>query len=75
MELIREKVDSTVEEVQKSQVVRLIDVFFIAPFLVYASTKSKLSKLDKYVLLGLGVATLYYNGVNYLENKKTKVWV
>lgn len=68
--MIREEANSTVKEVQKSQGVRLIDVFFIAPFLIYASSKNQLTRLDKNILFALGVATLYYNGVNYLKNKK-----
>ena len=68
--MIREEANSTVKEVQKSQGIRLIDVFFIAPFLLYASSKSQLTRLDKNVLFALGIATLYYNGVNYLKNKE-----
>lgn len=68
--MIREEANSTVKEIQKSQSIRLVDVFFIAPFLVYISTKNKLTRLEKNTLLVLGVATLYYNGVNYLKNRE-----
>ena len=68
--MIREESNNTVKEVQKSQSVRLIDVFFIAPYLLYVSSKSQLTRLDKNLLFVLGVATLYYNGINYMKNKK-----
>ncbi len=70
--MLNEKAVNKVEEIQKSQAIRLVDVFFIAPYLIYVSTKSKITELDKYLLLGLGVATLVYNGFNYYENIKDK---
>lgn len=50
------------------QQVRLIDIFVITPFLLYASQKTK-SKPVQYALIGLAVATLLYNGVNYVKDK------
>jgi hypothetical protein len=70
--MINEKADSTVSEVQKSQAVRLADVFLIAPYLLYVSSKRELSELDKNLLFGLGVATLFYNAINYIQNKNKK---
>jgi len=70
--MLNEKAENTVIEVQKSQTIRLADVFLIAPYLFYVSSKSKLSSFDKNLLFGLGVATLVYNGFNYLENIKNK---
>lgn len=70
--MLNEKAENTVIEVQKSQTIRLADVFLIAPYLFYVSSKSKLSRFDKNLLFGLGVATLVYNGFNYLENIKNK---
>jgi hypothetical protein len=64
-----EKAESTVEEIQKSQAIRLVDVFLIAPYLFLLATKDKVSPLDKKILFGLGLATLLYNGANYLKNK------
>ena len=53
----------------KSQAVRLADVFFIAPFMMYYGFKAKgIHPLAKYTMIGLGVATLVYNGRNYLKN-------
>ncbi len=62
--------DSGKIEFQKSQQVRLIDVFVIAPFLVYTGIKYK-KNLPKIVSAGLvitGLATAIYNGNNYLKN-------
>lgn len=70
--MINEKAESTVLEVQKSQAVRLADVFLIAPYLLYVSSKRELSELDRNLLFGLGVATLFYNAINYIQNKNKK---
>lgn len=53
------------------QTVRILDVFVVAPFLFYASTKTD----NKLVSLGLGLlgfATAIYNGYNYINQKKLK---
>jgi hypothetical protein len=61
----------TIEEFQKSQQIRLIDVFVIAPICVYAGIKAKsIPKIISYSLVVIGIATFYYNGKNYLINKK-----
>lgn len=52
------------------QTVRLIDVFFIAPFLMYVGTNKSLSTPVRTTLWGLGIATLLYNGHHYLKNKQ-----
>lgn len=66
---ITETTQSTFTEISKSQNIRLIDVFFIAPFLLYIGTKAKgLSKIDTTILFIIAIATLYYNGKNYLAN-------
>ena len=60
----------TVEEFQKSQTVRLIDVFVIAPICVYAGVKyfNTMPKWLSLSLIGIGVATAVYNGKNFLIN-------
>ena len=59
------------KEVSKSQTIRLVDVFFIAPFLLYVGYKATgISNTEKMVLILIALATLYYNGKNYLETKK-----
>ena len=69
--MISEVRKTTVSEMSKSQNIRLLDVFFIGPFMIYIGYKAKgLTDLERYVLYGLGVATILYNGKNYLKNKK-----
>jgi len=51
------------------QQVRIMDIVFVTPFLLWASTKTT-NKQAKYGLIALGVLTLTYNGVNYLKNFK-----
>lgn len=61
----------TVNEFQKSQAIRIVDVFVIAPICVYAGLKAKgIPKIINYSLVFIGLATFYYNGKNYLINKK-----
>lgn len=69
---MNEKANSTVTEVQKSQLIRLADVFVIAPYLFYVSSKREISRFDKNMLFGLAVATLLYNAINYYENSKIR---
>jgi hypothetical protein len=52
------------------QTIRLIDVFVIAPILIYASTQERIGKPIRYALLAIGIATFVYNGHNYLKVKK-----
>lgn len=52
----------------KTQLIRLADVGFIGPFMIYAATKLK--GQDRAVMAALGVATIIYNGLNYLKNEK-----
>ena len=51
------------------QKVRLLDVFVIAPVLMVASTQKTLSKPMRLAVFSIGLATLLYNGHNYLKNK------
>ena len=72
-ELIVQESEYTIKEVEKSQLIRLVDVFFIAPALIYASYKANnLSDILRIIVLVIGVATLFYNGRNYLKNQKKK---
>ena len=68
--MVTDEEKTTITEISKSQNIRLLDVFFIGPFMIYISNKSKgLSKIESLTLLALGVATIFYNGKNYLNNK------
>ena len=51
------------------QTVRRIDVFFIGPFMIYVGSKKELSQPVRLTLIGLGAATILYNGLNYIKNK------
>tara|TARA_R110002020_G_scaffold56171_7_gene155659 strand:+ start:740 stop:961 length:222 start_codon:yes stop_codon:yes gene_type:complete len=63
--------ESTKREYQKSQAVRLYDVFLLAPFLIYIGYKAKgLKNWERYAVYFIGASTLWYNGRNYLKNKK-----
>ena len=67
---IREKNKAAFDEISKSKSVRLIDVFFIAPFLIYIATKANgISDFERTILYIIGIATLVYNGRNYIENR------
>jgi hypothetical protein len=57
----------------KTQIIRLIDVFFIAPFMIYFGLKAEnIPELNKDLMVGLGVLTALYNGNNYLKNREVK---
>ena len=68
--MVTEEDKTNITEISKSQNIRLLDVFFIGPYMIYISKKAKgLSNLESFTLLALGVATIFYNGKNYLSNK------
>ena len=67
---ITEISQTTVDELSKSQMIRLVDVFVIAPICIYAGTQNSLPQWLRLSLIGIGAATAYYNGKNYLANKK-----
>ena len=54
------------------QHVRLLDVFVLAPAMVYASTYKQMPDYVRLILFVSGVATLVFNGQNYLEIEKNK---
>ncbi len=56
------------EEIQKSQAVRLVDIFFLGPFMIYVAAK-RLRGPERAILLTSGVLTILYNGRNYLDNQ------
>lgn len=64
---------STKLEYQKSQAVRLYDVFLLAPFLFYVGFKAKgITKFERYGIFIIAFGTIVYNGRNYLKNKKAE---
>jgi hypothetical protein len=69
---IKEQIQTTVKEMQKSQNIRLIDVYVIAPILIYGGIQYRkvLPTWLSISLVVIGGCTLYYNAKNYLETKK-----
>lgn len=58
------------KNIVNKQNVRLLDVFVVAPFLIYTSTLKHSPSWVRASLLFLGMATLGYNGYHFLEEKK-----
>jgi len=56
----------------KAQEIRLLDVFFIGPFMMWAGMQSRLTPTAKTLLILLGAATVVYNGSNYLKAEQIK---
>ena len=55
----------------KTQTIRLIDVFLIGPYLVWVAKRER--GVHRLLLATIGVATIAYNGANWLaENKKAR---
>jgi len=63
------EIQTTVTEIAKSQETRLWDVFILGPFMVWAATRLNAPDGAKLFLAGAGVATIAYNGSNYLRNR------
>lgn len=54
----------------KTQLVRLIDVFALGPFMIYAASRSQLTRNQKLALSIAGILTITYNLKNYLETRE-----
>ena len=52
----------------KTQTIRLIDVFLLGPFMIWAGTQLK-GDITKTAMIGAGVATILYNARNYQIEK------
>lgn len=59
-----------ISEEKQTQAIRLADVFIVGPVLIYASTFNSLPKPLRFMLFIIGLATILYNGNNYLKNRK-----
>jgi len=60
---------------EKSQITRLLDVFLLGPFIIwyaiyyeYTSKNEKVPSYIKIILIVIGIATILYNGYNYLSH-------
>lgn len=63
-------VPSTRQQIVKAQWIRAADVFIIGPLMIAGGLSLKRqSSLAGVVLAGAGVATMIYNGRNYLLNE------
>jgi hypothetical protein len=52
------------------QPVRILDVVYVAPIILYAGFKGNFNQFVKYSIIAIGIGTFVYNGVNYLKNLK-----
>ncbi len=69
MEISETRIE-TIKEYQKSQNIRLVDVFVISPVCVYAGVAYRkiLPPWLSISLVAIGIATAFYNGKNFLIN-------
>ena len=54
------------------QQIRLVDVFVLAPAMIYASTFKQIPDYVRLILFVSGICTLIFNGNNYLDIEKKK---
>ncbi len=54
-------------EIQKSQAVRLLDVFAVGPLMIWSAQYAPRELREVMVILGLG--TIVYNGANWIANR------
>lgn len=60
-------------EIQKSQTVRLIDVFLIGPMMIAAGRSRRMPEWMRLAMMGTGFLTIIYNGNNYIKNATRKI--
>jgi len=67
---IAETKPETIQEYQKSQNIRMMDVLFIGPLMIYGAYKAKdMHPALRITLAIFGICTIYYNGKNYIINQ------
>lgn len=54
-------------EIEKSQAVRLLDVFAVGPLMIWSAQYAPKELREVMVILGLG--TIVYNGANWIANR------
>ena len=68
MNLLREiNPQSNLTEIQKSQFLRIVDVVFLGPLIIYAGTKVKGTVLPS-LLFTSGFLVILNNAINYRKN-------
>jgi len=56
---------------EKTQEVRLMDIFLLAPFMVYfGATATGVPQWAKFAMIISGILTAWYNGRNYLRKRR-----
>lgn len=60
---------------EKSQITRLMDVFLVGPFILWYAIQYRYTHQNKkvkpsvyYAMIFIGMATIVYNGYNYLSH-------
>lgn len=65
--------EKTVDEVSKSQKIRVVDIYILGPFMIYLAyklyKKKPISNFEIITLGFFGASTIYYNWNNYKQNK------
>lgn len=56
-------------EAQKTQAIRLADVFIIGPAMIYGGLGKRMPEPLRLALVAFGVLTIAYNGMTYLANQ------
>ena len=56
-----------VNEIEKSQAVRLLDVFAVGPLMIWSAQYAP--KELREIMTILGAATIIYNGANWIANR------
>ena len=58
---------------EKTQQIRLFDIFVLAPFLVwFGATAIGVPQWAKFAMVISGILTAWYNGRNYMRKKKKR---
>lgn len=52
---------------EKAQIVRLWDVFFLGPLMMYVGAQKKVGKEIGLIMTLAGLGTIAFNGYNYLQ--------
>ena len=56
---------------QKTSILRILDVFLFAPMIIAVGLKTEnMNAITRVALVGMGAGTLFYNGINLIEDLK-----